>query len=206
MIFLKILKKNLKTTLINFNKLGNDKKFIRNLNLAIKKLTNSIKNNKKIIFAGNGGSAADAQHLAAELVGKFLKKRRSISAISLTTNTSIITSLANDFNYNYIFARQIESLANKGDIFFGITTSGKSKNLIEAFKTCKKMGIGTVCLTKKNYPGNLNKLCDIVIPVTAERVDRIQELHIFVGHTICENLENALKLKTKVNINNSHQK
>jgi D-sedoheptulose 7-phosphate isomerase len=197
MIFLKILKNNLKITLINFNKLGHDKNFLGNLNLALKQLTNCIKNNGKIIFAGNGGSAADAQHLAAELVGKFLKKRRSIPAISLTTNTSIITSLANDFNYNYIFARQIESLANKGDIFFGITTSGKSKNLIEAFKTCKKMGIGTICLTKKKYPRNLDKLCDIVIPVTAERVDRIQEIHIFVGHTICENLENAMKFKTK---------
>jgi len=194
MSFLKIFKKNLKTTLINFNKLGNDKKFIKNYNLALKQLTNCMKNNGKIIFAGNGGSAADAQHLAAELVGKFLKKRRAISAISLTTNTSIITSLANDFNYNYIFARQIEALANKDDIFFGITTSGKSKNLIEAFKTCKKKGIGTICLTKKNYPRILDKLCDIVVSVTAERVDRIQEIHIFVGHTICENLENAIKI------------
>ena len=172
--------------------LRNDKIFIKNLNLASKQLISSMKNNGKIIFAGNGGSAADAQHLAAELVGRYLKKRRAISAISLATDTSIITSLANDFNYDYIFARQIESLADKKDVFFGITTSGKSKNLIEAFKTCKKKGIKTICLTKKNYPKNLNKLCDIIIPVTAERVDRIQEIHIFVGHSICESLEKAL--------------
>lgn len=192
MNFLKIFQKNLETTIVNFNKLKNDKKFIKNLNLAIKQLTKSMKNNGKIIFAGNGGSAADAQHLSAELVGRYLKKRRSISAISLATDTSVITSLANDFNYNYIFARQIESLANKKDTFFGITTSGKSKNLLEAFKTCKKKRIKTICLTKKNYPKNLDNLCDIIIPVTAERVDRIQELHIFIGHVICENLEKAV--------------
>ena len=135
---LKIFQKNLDSTIINFNKLRNDKKFIKNLNLAIKQLTSSMKNNGKIIFAGNGGSAADAQHLSAELVGRYLEKRRAISAISLSTDTSVITSLANDFDYNYIFARQLESLANKKDVFFGITTSGKSKNLLEAFKTCKK--------------------------------------------------------------------
>jgi D-sedoheptulose 7-phosphate isomerase len=189
---LKIFQKNLDTTINNFNKLRNDKKFIKNLNLAIKQLISSMKNNGTIIFAGNGGSAADAQHLAAELVGRYLEKRRAISAISLSTDTSVITSLANDFDYNYVFARQIESLAKKRDVFFGITTSGKSKNLIEAFKTCKRKGIKTICLTKKNYPKNLDKLCSIVIPVTAERVDRIQEIHIFVGHVICENLEKAI--------------
>ncbi len=192
MNFLKTFQSNLDTVIGNFVKLRNDKIFIKNLNLASKQLISSMKNNGKIIFAGNGGSAADAQHLAAELVGRYLKKRRAISAISLATDTSIITSLANDFNYDYIFARQIESLADKKDVFFGITTSGKSKNLIEAFKTCKKKGIKTICLTKKNYPKNLNKLCDIIIPVTAERVDRIQEIHIFVGHSICESLEKAL--------------
>ena len=121
---LKIFQKNLDTTINNFSKLRNDKKFIKNLNLAIKQLISSMKNNGTIIFAGNGGSAADAQHLAAELVGRYLEKRRAISAISLSTDTSVITSLANDFDYNYIFARQIESLAKKRDVFFGITTSG----------------------------------------------------------------------------------
>ena len=193
MNFLKTFQTNVDTAIDNFVKLRKDKIFIKNLNLASKQLISTIKNNGKIIFAGNGGSAADAQHLAAELVGRYLKKkRRSISAISLATDTSVITSLANDFDYDYIFSRQLESLANKKDVFFGITTSGKSKNLIEAFKTCKKKGIKTVCLTKKNYPKNLDRLCNIVIPVTAGRVDRIQEIHIFVGHSICENLEKAL--------------
>lgn len=193
MNFLKTFQTNVDTAIDNFVKLRKDKIFIKNLNLASKQLISTIKNNGKIIFAGNGGSAADAQHLAAELVGRYLKKkRRSISAISLATDTSVITSLANDFDYDYIFSRQLESLANKKDVFFGITTSGKSKNLIEAFKTCKKKGIKTVCLTKKDYPKNLDRLCNIVIPVTAGRVDRIQEIHIFVGHSICENLEKAL--------------
>jgi len=193
MNFLKSFEKNLKNVQKNFEKLKYDESFKKSLNFTVKLLTKSIKNNGKIIFAGNGGSAADAQHLAAELVGKYLKKRRSIPALALTTDTSIITSLANDFSYEYIFARQIESLAKKNDIFFGITTSGKSKNIIEAFKACKKRKIKTICLTKKNYPKNLNKICNVVLPVTAERVDRIQEIHIFIGHSICEALEKNIK-------------
>tara|TARA_S200000501_G_C20777584_1_gene723432 strand:+ start:439 stop:1020 length:582 start_codon:yes stop_codon:yes gene_type:complete len=193
MNFLKSFEKNLKNVQKNFEELKYDELFKKNLNFTVKLLTKSIKNNGKIIFAGNGGSAADAQHLTAELVGKYLKKRRSIPALALTTDTSIITSLANDFSYEYIFARQIESLAKKNDIFFGITTSGKSKNIIEAFKACKKRKIKTICLTKKNYPKNLNKICNVVLPVTAERVDRIQEIHIFIGHSICEALEKNIK-------------
>lgn len=193
MNFLKSFEKNLKNVQKNFEELKYDELFKKNLNFTVKLLTKSIKNNGKIIFAGNGGSAADAQHLTAELVGKYLKKRRSIPALALTTDTSIITSLANDFSYEYIFARQIESLAKKNDIFFGITTSGKSKNIIEAFKACKKRKIKTICLTKKNYPKNLNKICNVILPVTAERVDRIQEIHIFIGHSICEALEKNIK-------------
>ena len=193
MNFLKSFEKNVKNVQKNFEELKYDELFKKNLNFTVKLLTKSIKNNGKIIFAGNGGSAADAQHLTAELVGKYLKKRRSIPALALTTDTSIITSLANDFSYEYIFARQIESLAKKNDIFFGITTSGKSKNIIEAFKACKKRKIKTICLTKKNYPKNLNKICNVVLPVTAERVDRIQEIHIFIGHSICEALEKNIK-------------
>ena len=193
MNFLKSFEKNVKNVQKNFEELKYDELFKKNLNFTVKLLTKSIKNNGKIIFAGNGGSAADAQHLTAELVGKYLKKRRSIPALALTTDTSIITSLANDFSYEYIFARQIESLAKKNDIFFGITTSGKSKNIIEAFKACKKRKIKTICLTKKNYPKNLNKICNVILPVTAERVDRIQEIHIFIGHSICEALEKNIK-------------
>lgn len=193
MNFLKSFEKNLKNVQENFEKLKHDESFKKNLNFTVKLLTNSIKNEGKIIFAGNGGSAADSQHLAAELVGRYLKNRRSIPALALTTDTSIITSLANDFRYEYIFARQIESLAKKNDIFFGITTSGKSKNIVEAFKACKKKNIKTICLTKKSYPKSLNKICDVILPVTAERVDRIQEIHIFIGHSLCEALEENIK-------------
>ena len=119
MNFLKTFQTNVDTVIDNFVKLRKDKIFIKNLNLASKQLISTMKNNGKIIFAGNGGSAADAQHLAAELVGRYLKKkRRSISAISLATDTSIITSLANDFDYDYIFSRQLESIANTKDVFF----------------------------------------------------------------------------------------
>ena len=191
MNFLKTFQTNVDTAIDNFVKLRKDKIFIK-FKSTSKQLISTIKNNGKIIFAGNGGSAADAQHLAAELVGRYLKKKKIYICISLATDTSVITSLANDFDYDYIFSRQLESIANKKDVFFGITTSGKSKNLIEAFKTCKKKGLKTVCLTKRNYPKNLDGLCNIVIPVTAKRVDRIQEIHIFVGHSICESLEKAL--------------
>tara|TARA_B100000579_G_C22630956_1_gene756584 strand:- start:257 stop:838 length:582 start_codon:yes stop_codon:yes gene_type:complete len=192
MKFLKTFETNLKVAQKNYEKIINDKKFKLALNKVIKLLAKCIKNKGKIIFIGNGGSAADAQHLSSELVGKFLKKRKSIPAIALTTDTSIITSISNDFDYSKIFVRQIESIGNKNDILFAITTSGKSKNIIEALKICKSKKIQTVCLTKINYPKKINKLTKNIIPVPANRVDRIQELHIFIGHSICEALENKL--------------
>ena len=137
----------------------------------------SINKGNKIIFCGNGGSAADAQHLAAELIAQFLnKKRKSIPAISLTTNTSTITAIANDIDFKNIFSRQIESLGKKDDIFFCISTSGKSQNILEALKIAKKNRLITVLMTgRKNIK---NKNIDYQINVTADRVDKIQEQHI----------------------------
>lgn len=148
----------------------------------------SINKGNKIIFCGNGGSAADAQHLAAELIAQFLnKKRKSIPAISLTTNTSTITAIANDIDFKNIFSRQIESLGKKDDIFFCISTSGKSQNILEALKIAKKNRLITVLMTgRKNIK---NKNIDYQINVTADRVDKIQEQHILIGHFICEFLE-----------------
>ncbi len=186
------LKKNIQNFKKNIDLLNQNKSLMAAYNSTIKLLLGSINKGGKIIFMGNGGSAADAQHLNAELVGKFLKKRKAIPSISLTTDTSVITSISNDVNYKFIFSRQIESIAKKNDIIFGITTSGKSKNIIEGFKKAKNIKCKTVCLTKHNYPKNLNNLCDIIIPVNADRVDRIQELHIFIGHNICEILEKKI--------------
>ena len=189
----KKLKQNIETSISNYKLVFSDKNFILKYRKALEILKKSLKNKGKIIFAGNGGSAADAQHLSAELTGRYLKNRKSISSISITTDTSAITSIANDINYKKIFTRQLEGIANKNDLFFSITTSGKSENIIDALSYCKSNNIKSLCLTKKKYPKKLDKLADIVLDVPANRVDRIQEMHIFIGHNLCEELENTLK-------------
>lgn len=139
---------------------------------------------------GNGGSAADAQHIAAELVGRFEKNRRPLAAISLTTNTSIISAVANDFGYNYIFSKQIEAIANRGDIAVGISTSGKSGNVIQALKKAKQMGLVTVGFSgSKKTP--MFKLCDLVLSIKSARTCRIQEMHAKIAHIICSLVEEA---------------
>ena len=153
------------------------------LDLVIK----TLKKGNKIILFGNGGSASDAQHIAAELVVKYKKKRRSIPAISLSTDTSTLTAIGNDFSFNDIFSRQIESIGKPGDIAIGITTSGKSKNVINALKLAKKKKITSVILTKEKYPKKkqIEKISDFILGVPAEETARIQELHILVGHLMC---------------------
>ena len=147
----------------------------------------TVKKGNKIILFGNGGSASDAQHIAAELVVKYKKKRKSIPAISLSTDTSALTAIGNDFSFNEIFSRQIESIGKPGDIAIGITTSGKSKNVINALKLAKKKKKISVILTKKKYPNkqHLKKISDLILGVPANETARIQELHILVGHLMC---------------------
>ena len=189
---LKILESNLKNHLSNFENLKSDHSFKKKLFKEINLIKTSVNSGGKIIFIGNGGSAADSQHLSAELVGKFLKKRKPLPSVALTTDSSILTSISNDMEFRYVFSRQIQSIGNKNDILIAITTSGKSKNIIEALKVCKKKKIKSICFTKKNYPKILKNFCNIVLDVPAQRVDRIQEMHIFIGHTICEILETEL--------------
>ncbi|MCX5700117.1 MAG: D-sedoheptulose 7-phosphate isomerase [Candidatus Omnitrophica bacterium] len=148
----------------------------------------ALKKGGKLIIFGNGGSASDAQHIAAELVGRFKKDRPALAAIALTTNTSIITALANDFGYDVIFSRQIEALADKRDVVFGISTSGKAKNVIIAIKQAKKMGFKTIALTGGDG-GELAKIADISLIVPSSVTARIQEAHIVIGHIICELIE-----------------
>ena len=153
------------------------------LDLVIK----TLKKGNKIILFGNGGSASDAQHIAAELVVKYKKKRRSIPAISLSTDTSTLTAIGNDLSFNEIFSRQIESIGKPGDLAIGITTSGKSKNVINALKLAKKKKITSVILTKEKYlkKKQIEKISDFILGVPAEETARIQELHILVGHLMC---------------------
>ncbi len=151
----------------------------------------SLKKNGKVILFGNGGSAADSQHIAAEFVGRFKKDRSALAAIALTTNTSIITSLANDYGYEVVFAKQIEALGQKNDIAVGISTSGKAKNVALGIKQAKKMGIRTVALVGGDG-GELAKLADTSLVVPSSVTARVQEAHITIGHIICELVEQTL--------------
>ena len=143
-----------------------------------------LKSGGKILIFGNGGSAADAQHIAAELVGRYKTNRKGLPAIALTTDTSALTSIGNDFGYEHIFERQVEALANKGDVAIGISTSGNSINVINALKVASKLNCNTIGLSGHNG-GEMNKICNINLSVPSEDTPRIQEMHIVIGHTIC---------------------
>ncbi|MBU0710132.1 MAG: D-sedoheptulose 7-phosphate isomerase [Candidatus Omnitrophica bacterium] len=151
----------------------------------------SLKKKGKVILFGNGGSAADSQHIAAELVGRFKKDRYAMPAIALTTNTSILTSLANDYGYEIVFSKQIEAMGEKNDIAIGISTSGKAQNVINGIKQAKKMNIKTVALTGGDG-GELLKIADVTLMVPSTITARIQEAHITIGHIVCELVENEL--------------
>lgn len=148
----------------------------------------SIERGGKIILFGNGGSAADAQHLAAELVGRYLRERRALPAVAITANTSAITAIGNDYCYEEVFSRQIEAIGNKGDIAFGISTSGMSRNVVRAFDTAREKGLVTIAMTGATG-GALSATVDYCLCVPSERTPRIQEAHILLGHSICEIVE-----------------
>jgi D-sedoheptulose 7-phosphate isomerase len=143
-----------------------------------------LKNGGKILLCGNGGSAADAQHIAAEIVGRFKTDRKGLSAIAITTDTSSITAIGNDFGYDHIFDRQVEALAKKGDILIGISTSGHSKNVINALKKARKLGCALIGLSGRNG-GEMDESCDVNLSIPSNDTARIQEMHIIIGHTIC---------------------
>ncbi len=150
-----------------------------------------LKKDGKVIVFGNGGSASDSQHIAAELVGRFKKDRSALAGIALTTNTSILTSLANDYGYDIVFARQVEALGKKNDVALGISTSGKAKNVALGIKQAKKMGIKTVALSGGDG-GEIAKLADVSLIVPSKITARIQEAHIMIAHIICEMIEQEL--------------
>ena len=155
---------------------------------ASKICINSLKNGGKILIMGNGGSAADAQHIAAELVGRYKTERKGLSAIALTTDTSAITSIANDYGFSRVFDRQIEALAQKDDVAIGISTGGTSPNVVNALVTANSLGCKTIGLSGKDG-GNFSSICDVNILVNANDTARIQEMHILIGHTICHLFE-----------------
>jgi len=157
---------------------------IDQISAAIRLVTQTIKSGNKVLLFGNGGSAADAQHIAAEFTGRFVKERKGLPAIALTTDTSAITSIGNDYNFDKIFARQVEALAQAGDLLIGISTSGNSPNVVNGIKAgkqilCKAIGFSG------NDGGLLRSLCDVNIIIDSKVTARIQEMHILVGHILC---------------------
>jgi len=152
-------------------------------------IVDALKNGNKILLCGNGGSAADAQHIAAELTGRYKTERRGLPGIALTTDTSALTAIGNDYGYDRVFDRQVESLATKGDVIIGISTSGNSSNVVSALKLGKELGCNTVGFTGRDG-GKMNELCDVNLIVPSDNTPRIQEMHILFGHTICQIIDN----------------
>jgi D-sedoheptulose 7-phosphate isomerase len=158
---------------------------------AVQEIIKTFKAGGKVILLGNGGSAADCQHVAAEFIGRFQKERLSLPAISLTTDTSALTALANDYGFEKVFARQLAGLGRKGDVVLAFSTSGNSCNVLEAVRLAKKMGIKSIGLTG-HHGGALAPLCDIAIIVPSKVTARIQEAHITIAHCLCELVEEQM--------------
>tara|TARA_B100002019_G_C21265767_1_gene599345 strand:+ start:42 stop:608 length:567 start_codon:yes stop_codon:yes gene_type:complete len=181
------MKKILKEIAENFTLLSHTQS--NNIEKCANVILNSLKKGNKVMFCGNGGSAADSQHLAAELVGRYKLDREPIAAIALTTDTSNITAIANDYSFEDIFSRQIKAIGKENDILYAISTSGNSKNIINAVKQAKEQNIISIGVTGKDG-GEMKNLCDEIIQVPANSPDRIQEMHIAIGQIICEIVEN----------------
>jgi D-sedoheptulose 7-phosphate isomerase len=154
----------------------------------------SLKSGGKVLIFGNGGSAADSQHIAAEFVNRYSKERKALPAIALTTDSSILTSIPNDESFEDVFSRQIEALGNKGDVAWGITTSGKSANILKAFQTAKALGLKTIAFTGQDK-SRVEKAVDCSVSVPSKSTPRIQELHITLAHIVCELVEESFAAK-----------
>ena len=167
---------------------------IRNIRLAGRHIVDALNNGNKVLIAGNGGSAADAQHFAAELAGRFMTERKGLPAIALTTNTSNLTAIANDFGYDQVFVRQLEALGKPEDIFFAISTSGNSENLMEALKWGRSNGLVSIGLLGKGG-GKMKDHSDISIIVPSNDTQNIQEAHIMIIHILCQMIDDVFGLK-----------
>lgn len=186
-----LIKTKLTETRTSVDKIIKNDEFVKRIFEVSQVIINSLRHSGKVFFAGNGGSAADSQHLAAELVSKFYLERQGLAAEALSVNTSVLTAIGNDYGFERVFARQLEANAKRGDVFVGITTSGNSKNIVEAVKECKKKGVTTILFSGESG-GVLKDMCDFVILAPSDDTPRIQECHILLGHIICEIVEKAL--------------
>lgn len=156
----------------------------------------ALRKGNKVLLAGNGGSAADAQHLAAELVGRFAYDRPGLAAIALTTDTSALTAIGNDYGYEQLFSRQVEALGVRGDVFIGITTSGKSPNILKGLEVARGRGVRTIGWTGRVAPEPFQALCDMVLTIDADTTARVQQGHMIVGHIVCALVERAMFPRT----------
>jgi len=168
-------------------KLLDDELLLNKIDSVIITIVNAVRKGNRIIFAGNGGSAADAQHLAAEFVSRFEFDRPGLPALSLSTDTSMITAIGNDYGYHRLFLRQLQAQARPGDVFVGITTSGKSPNVLHAFEACKELQVTSIALC--GLGGELEGKVDHVLRAPSSHTPRIQECHILIGHMICAEVE-----------------
>jgi len=166
------------------------KEMIPQIEEASRLLIETLKNGNKVLFCGNGGSAADAQHLAAELTGRYKTERKGLAGIALTTDSSALTAISNDYGFNRIFDRQVESLVREGDLVIGISTSGESLNIISALLLAKEMGAKTLGFSGKGG-GKMNYVCDLNMVVPSDDTPRIQEMHILIGHILCQAVDDA---------------
>jgi len=169
-------------------KLLNDASFLETINTVVQVISDAFAAGNKVLFCGNGGSAADAQHLAAEFSGRFYKNRKALPAEALHCNTSYLTAVANDYSYDIIYARLLDGIGIKGDVILGFSTSGNSVNIIKAFEVAREKGIVTIGLTGTTG-GNMKPLSDYLFNVPSTITPRIQESHILIGHIICELVE-----------------
>ncbi|MBI5916747.1 MAG: D-sedoheptulose 7-phosphate isomerase [Bacteroidetes bacterium] len=168
-----------------------DERLLLNVQMVVKQVVETFKNDGKILFCGNGGSAADAQHLAAELSGRFYLNRKALFAEALHVNTSFLTAVGNDFGFEHVYARAVEAMGRPGDLLFALSTSGNSPNILLAIKKAKESGMKVVGMTGADG-GKMDSICDFLIKIPSNDTPRIQEGHILVGHIICALAEKAL--------------
>ena len=181
----------IKSSVENYTRVLNDKNLQANIEKIVEFSVKAFKDDKKILFCGNGGSASDAQHIAAELSGRFYTNRPPLYAEALHVNSSYMTAVANDFGYDETYARMLEACGREGDILVGISTSGNSLNVVKALKKANELGLTTVGFTGSKG-GEMNSICDIMIKAPSNDTPRVQEVHILVGHIVCQLIEEEM--------------
>jgi D-sedoheptulose 7-phosphate isomerase len=183
-----IIKNNIRESMLLSQAIFEDNELTKNIEMASKTIIKQMSENKKLLICGNGGSAADAQHIASEFTGKYYLDRSPLNAEALHTDTSYLTAVSNDYGFDYIYSRMVEAKANKGDVLITMSTSGNSKNVILGLQKAKEIGVLTIGFGA-NQGGEMKKKCDIFIGVPSQNTPRIQEMHLLIGHIICEIVE-----------------